>query len=282
MRNTSPATPASSIDYIDLIRAFQETGSEAAFKELIQSHRRFLYGQVMPFKKHVASSSYDELFEIAKVGFWKSLKNFDEAQGVQLRTYASWTVRKELQDFVEASYGPFHLPKSNDVRRTFYRFSHIQGVLKEEASIRPQSETFHELAGQFNISPTVLQNIYNQMSASLVPVDASYGSGEDDGQKNAERIGGNAPSFEELIADHDDMMVKGEALRQALNKLDPRTQFILRARFMYGEGEQPTLKEVGQRLAISGERARQLEARGMEELIHYTRLFAARRGIRPV
>lgn len=281
MTNTSPATHAPVIDYIDLIRSYQETGSEAALKKLIQSHRRFLYGQTMPFKKHLPTSSYDELFDVATVGFWKALKNFDEKQGFQLRTYASWVVRKELQNFIESSYGPFHLSKSNDVRRTFYSFNHIQSVVKEESHTRPQSEIFNEIATKLNVSVSVLQSTYNQMAAKFVFVDAAYGNEESSGTQNAERVGTNMPTPEDIVAERDDMAAKGEALQRALGKLDKRTQYILRARFLCDPDEQPTLQEIGETLDISRERVRQLEARGLEELAHYTRIFAAQRGIRP-
>ena len=65
---------------------------------------------------------------------------------------------------------------------------------------------------------------------------------------------------------------KGQAkeLSAALGHLNPRLRYVLELRFGLAGGEATTLEQAGERLGVTRERVRQLEARALREL----RLFA--------
>jgi RNA polymerase primary sigma factor len=72
----------------------------------------------------------------------------------------------------------------------------------------------------------------------------------------------------DFIADHTainpaESVVQDELtryLKSALNELNPREQFILRARFGLQDGHMRTLEEIGRELQLTRERVRQIEA----------------------
>jgi RNA polymerase primary sigma factor len=55
-------------------------------------------------------------------------------------------------------------------------------------------------------------------------------------------------------------------LKSALNELNPREQYILRARFGLEDGHMRTLEEIGQELRLTRERVRQIEAQALDKV----------------
>ena len=78
----------------------------------------------------------------------------------------------------------------------------------------------------------------------------------------------------DFIADHTatnpaEMAIQEELigyLKIALKELNPREQYILRARFGLDDGQMRTLEEIGRALQLTRERVRQIEARALEKL----------------
>ena len=59
---------------------------------------------------------------------------------------------------------------------------------------------------------------------------------------------------------------RNAAVRTALAELDPRERYIVERRLMADAEDEPSLAEIGERLGVSRERARQLEARAKRKL----------------
>ena len=58
----------------------------------------------------------------------------------------------------------------------------------------------------------------------------------------------------------------GDRVKEVLRKLTPREEQVIRMRFGIGDGKAHTLKEVGQKFSVTGERIRQLEAKALRKL----------------
>ncbi len=57
-----------------------------------------------------------------------------------------------------------------------------------------------------------------------------------------------------------------DRVREVLGKLTPREEQVVRMRFGLGDGRAHTLKEVGQKFSLTGERIRQVEATALRKL----------------
>ncbi len=69
------------------------------------------------------------------------------------------------------------------------------------------------------------------------------------------------------VRDNVDMILLQDAITEQLKTLSPREELVLRARF-WGE---LTLRETGDPLGITGNRVRQIEAKALRKLRHFTR-----------
>jgi RNA polymerase sigma-32 factor len=77
----------------------------------------------------------------------------------------------------------------------------------------------------------------------------------------------SAPATQELELSHvqtEHSML--EAVRKAVSGLDPRERYVVEQRLMADSGEALSLAEIGRRLGVSRERARQLEQRAKLKL----------------
>lgn len=62
-----------------------------------------------------------------------------------------------------------------------------------------------------------------------------------------------------------------EEIQAALHIFSERERTILELRFGLKDDQQYSLQEIGQRLGVTGERIRQIEARALRKLRHLTR-----------
>jgi len=89
----------------------------------------------------------------------------------------------------------------------------------------------------------------------------------DDGQTTlVDTLESNAQSQEERFAATEEKAHLKERLRAAIEALDPRERYIVEARMMADEEDELSLAEIGRRLGVSRERARQLESRVKKKL----------------
>ena len=56
------------------------------------------------------------------------------------------------------------------------------------------------------------------------------------------------------------------SIREALGKLTPQEEQVVRMRFGLGDGKPHTLKEVGQNFSVTEQRIRQVEAKALRKL----------------
>ncbi|HEY3498104.1 MAG TPA: sigma factor-like helix-turn-helix DNA-binding protein, partial [Polyangiaceae bacterium] len=76
-----------------------------------------------------------------------------------------------------------------------------------------------------------------------------------------DRLSSDEPSHEDRLANRELLGQLSGTLESAMAALDERERFIAETRLLADDEDQPSLAEIGRRLGISRERARQLETR---------------------
>jgi RNA polymerase sigma-32 factor len=82
------------------------------------------------------------------------------------------------------------------------------------------------------------------------------------------------PSQEDLYIGHERSSAVHAWVREAVEKLDPRERFIVEVRIMADGPDELSLAEIGRRLGVSRERARQLEARAKQKIKRHLEMCA--------
>jgi RNA polymerase primary sigma factor len=196
-----------------------------------------------------------DLIQEGNVGLMRAIRNFDHRRGFKFSTYATWWIRqaitRALADHGRTIRLPVHM--SDKVNRML----RVQAQLSQSLG-RPPSRT--ELASELDVTPERLDHM---MEIVKQPLSLQTPVGDEDDEVLGDFIE-DTRSPDPEAATSEAMIT--EELREQVSSLPPREQEVLHLRYGLGGDEPMTLNEVGNRMGITRERARQLEAQAIDRL----------------
>jgi RNA polymerase sigma factor (sigma-70 family) len=197
-----------------------------------------------------------ELLQEGVVGLLRAVERYDPARGTPFWAYAKWWVRQAMQQLVSELTRPAVL--SDRALRQLARVKEARAQALAEYRREPSRE---ELATRADLT---LEQVDNLLAIDSVPRSIEDPiTGEDGavGTIGEQLVDPRAEAEYERVLDESER----PELAALLAGLSNRERAVLQAR--YGlDGEQQTLREIGERLGVSAERVRQLEQRALEKL----------------
>jgi RNA polymerase primary sigma factor len=197
-----------------------------------------------------------ELLQEGVVGLLRALEGFDAERGTPFWAYASWWVRQAMQQLVAELTRPVVLSDRALRQLARVRDAHHAAVTRDG-----REPTRGELAAATGLSADQLDGLLRTERAprSLEePVTGEEGAVGTLGELVADPL---AEGEYERVLD----ALQARELHALLAGLSDREREIVRAR--YGlDGDEESLRDVGARLGLSGERVRQIEQRALGKL----------------
>jgi RNA polymerase sigma-B factor len=201
---------------------------------------------------HPGDEALEDLEQVARMGLVKAARRFEPERGNSFAAYAVPTILGELRRYLRTARWPAHVPRR--VQETVMRLTVVEQDFRAAHGRAPAAE---EAARELGCSvEELLEARLADRSRAPVSIDARRGGGDDDesGLPIVECLGREDSGFEgaELR----------DALEQGLAQLDPAsaTAFLLRT------GEELTLVEVAERMAIPLTRVSLLCRQALDEL----------------
>ncbi|MCJ7566301.1 MAG: sigma-70 family RNA polymerase sigma factor [Anaerolineales bacterium] len=227
----------------------------AAREHLITANSRLV---ISVAKKYLGRGvPFLDLIQEGNIGLIRAAKKFDYRRGHKFSTYATWWIRQAVTRAIADQGRTIRVPvHMGDQINKMLRVSH---QLTQQLGHTPSSE---DLAEALEISPKKTEDL---MKVSRRPLSLEMPTDED-----SNSVLGDFIQDEESPAPVDiaTQNLLKENLREALNSLPPREVRVLQLRYGLHDGRNYTLEEVGQKMGVTRERVRQIEAQALTRLRH--------------
>jgi RNA polymerase sigma factor (sigma-70 family) len=232
-----------------------QAGDRRAREELVEAFLPLIAGVARVYRGSQAITRV-ELMQEGVVGLLRALERYDPTLGVPFWGYAAWWVRQAMQQLIAELTRPMVLSD-----RALRQLSQLKRAHGEYVSEHGREPSGNELADRTGLSHA---QVADMLALERVPqsMDDAVQGGEGNvgvfGELLADPLAGDA--YEQLV-DHSEI----EQIRALLGSLNDRERMILRAR--YGlDGSEESLRDIGERIGLSGERVRQIEQRALGKL----------------
>ncbi|HZD56593.1 MAG TPA: sigma-70 family RNA polymerase sigma factor [Anaerolineales bacterium] len=198
---------------------------------------------------------FQDLIQEGNVGLMRATTKFDYRRGFKFSTYATWWIRQAVTRAVADQARTIRVPvHMHDQIIRFLRASH---QLTQRLGRDPKVE---ELAGLLEVSPDKVANIIQAMrrpQSLEAPTDQEGDSELGDFIEDEE-----SPRPDDLAT----LSLLREDLEEVLKSLPAREVYVLKLRYGLLDGKAHTLREVGEKMGVSRERVRQVEAQALQRL----------------
>lgn len=230
-----------------------QAGDKEALQKLIESNLRFVIKISKKYRK--SGLPFLDLINEGNVGLIEAAKRFDPERKVRFTSYAVWWIRQAILHYLSQATQVYRLsPKTANI---LYRVATTLSKRRAEQNENPSREA---LALEIGVSLKEL-NASLEATAGTLSLDHPI-------DENGDLTLGDAleqstiPSAETSSAS---IFLK-EQIERSLGKLSPMEEKVLRLRFGLDDDNPLTLKQIGDKMSLSRERIRQIEAQALNKL----------------
>jgi RNA polymerase sigma-32 factor len=235
-----------------------QAGDTTAAHALVEANLRFVVAVALQYRRY--GIAVWELLAEGNLGLMLAVRKFDPNRGTRFVTYAGYWIRAYVLDLVVRSTSMVGAGSGALRSKLFFRLRRERAQVA--STIQDRALRTQMLADRFSVAPERMERMLQQLDARDISLDASVHP--DSRATLLDSLPGSEPDQEsELIAGQERTHVTA-SLSEALDALDGRERYIVEQRLM--NEDELSLAELGRRLGVSRERARQLEARAKRKL----------------
>lgn len=245
----------------DLARRWRDDQDEKALHVLTKAYLRLVVAMAARFRHYGLPMS--DLVQEGSVGLMQAAARFEPEREVRFSTYAAWWIRSAIQDFVLRNWSIVRTGTTAAQKSLFFNLRRLRARISDvgEGNMSPENRAF--VARTLGVNETEVDAMASRLSAPDRSLNAPLTEE------------GGAAEWQDLLADDsegpDDAVMHARdgaacsrLVSEALSELSERERIIIRERMLREEAV--TLESLGQRLGISKERVRQVEAAALAKL----------------
>jgi len=233
-------------------------GDTQAGHRLVEANLRFVVAVALQYRRYGIPVS--ELIAEGSLGLILAVRKFDPERGTRFVTYAGYWIRAYVLDLVVKSASLVGGGSGALRSKLFFRLRRERARVSNQE--QDQTRIVEELAQRFHVDTDRMARMLRQIDARDVSLDV--GAHADSSLTMLDTLQDDSASQEEELMANEQQAGLNDKLGIALGSLDRRERYIVEQRIM-GDDEM-SLAELGRRLGVSRERARQIEARAKRKL----------------
>lgn len=240
-----------------------------AARQLVEANLRYVVAIALSYRRYGVRLA--DLVSEGNLGLMIALRKFDPTRGTRFVTYAAHWIRAYVLDHVIRAWSIVGVGAGPLRSKVFFRLRREKARIL--ASTSDAIEANERLAERFGTTPDKITMLAHRLEARDVSLDGKVF--EDGATTLLDTLPSNGPTQEESYLGEERSHAIHDRVREAVEKLDPRERFIVEFRMMADGAEELSLAEIGRRLGVSRERARQLEARAKQKIRRHLESVAA-------
>ena len=241
---------------IELATRLKESGDLEAARKLVMSHLRFVVSIARGYEGYGLPLA--DLISEGTVGLMKAVKRFDVTQGVRLAAFAVHWIKAEIHEYVVKNWRLVKVATTKAQRKLFFKLRQNKKKIGWfNADERKQ------VAEDLGVTENDVEEMESRLTAQDVAFDNTADE-EDNQLVPANYLVDKGSDFEKAMEQSDDTRMTGLALNKVLGKLDDRSYYIIKRRWL--DNDKATLQDLASELHVSLERVRQLEKAAMSKM----------------
>ena len=205
-----------------------KNGDEFARNDLVQGNLKLVLSIIRKFNKK--DENLDDLFQIGCVGLLKAIDNFDLSYGVKFSTYCVPMIQGEVRRYLRDNNS---IRVSRSLKDLAYKALRLKEEIMLEKGVEP---TVEELAKILEVNVFDVVNALDSMRDPVSIFEPIYNDGGDTIYL--------CDQIEDKSLKDNDLDIK-MSIKDAIDSLNNREQFILDQRFIIGKTQMEIASELG-------------------------------------
>ncbi len=227
---------------------------------IVRAHLRYVVVLALKYRRY--NVPLTELIAEGNFGLVHALSKFDPDVGTRFVTYAVYWIRAYMLNYIIRSWSLVGVGSGALRSKMFFKLRRERVRVLGMVGEGEQADEL--LAQRMEVTRPQLESMLNRLEARDVSLDAKVF--DDAAVTLVDTLASPGQSQEDsVMKDHDRGRLKA-TVAAAVGVLDTRERYIVEKRLMADRDDELSLAEIGRRLGVSRERARQLEVRAKKKL----------------
>lgn len=237
---------------VELSRLVQK-GDEEARKRMIRSNLRLVISIAKRYMNLGVPLS--DLIEEGNIGLMKSIEKFDPERGFRFSTYSAWWIKQGISRAIIDQGKMIRVPVY--MNEEILKYKKTVEMLTHKLKRKPH---VNEIARKLQTTVDKIRDLERAI-AKMSSLDAPIGEDGDSQVKDIIEDQGSVGADEQL-----EVFFNRERAHGYLAMLGERERKILTMRYGLEDGKSYTLAEIANKLGVSRERVRQIEAATIKKI----------------